>query len=151
VILHSWKWILKFQRNMLPPSSWLTCDKVHKCCQKGPHERMHMYHTTYSPCAVPNSSLDQVQSPLTSNGPSFQTAHITYHVHTLVPSTLKMDKACFSNMLVYHSLNSNRLKNQNTHILLHICSTKKNVHTKYIREFNEILLFKKGWPLGLFS
>ena len=101
-------------------------------CPHIPHAQFPTAWTRYSP-------------PLTSNGPSFQTAHITYHVHTLVPSTLKMDKACFSNMLVYHSLNSNRQKKpEYSHFASYLLNKKKNVHTKYIREFHQILLFKKG-------
>jgi hypothetical protein len=39
VTLRSCKWILKFQRNMLPPSSWLTCGKLHKWAARKLHKK----------------------------------------------------------------------------------------------------------------
>lgn len=98
--------------------------------------------STHFPCTVPNI-LDQVQSPLTSSGPSFQTAHITYHVHTLVNSTLKMDKVCFSNMLVYHSTNTNRQKTRILTFCLIFAQPKRNVHTKYFESSMRYFCLKK--------
>jgi hypothetical protein len=125
VTLQSCRWIENFHRNMLPPCLPLMCGGLHRWVARKVHKEEYKCTVpTHSLCTV-SISLDQVQSPLISNGPSFQPAYITYHVHTLFTSTLKMDTVRSPKTLIYHSLNNNTLKNPKTYILLNICSIKK--------------------------